>query len=92
MSCQPQGKGWWVPAEFDENGIRQGDNRWWLDDKEVRFNDTDCIFGNGDKHAIITINGKSPPPPIEVQEGAMLHVKVSLTFLSLITLKRSTII
>ena len=79
MSCQPFGKGWWFPAEFGDDGVKQAaSNRWWFEESEKRFNDTDCIFGNGEKHAVITINGKSPPPAIEVQEDAMLHVTVSV--------------
>ena len=36
-----------------------------------------CIFGSGDKTAVVTINGQFPPKPIEVMEGALVHVKVS---------------
>ena len=79
MSCQPFGRGSWFPAEFDDFGVKQASsNRWWYKESETRFDERDCVFGNGEKHAVITINGKSPPAPIEVEENAMLHVTVSL--------------
>ena len=77
MSCH-NGKGIWYPAEFDKKGIKQAaDNQYYFIESENRFNETDCILGNGKKHAVISINGKSPPPPLEVEVGAMLHVTVS---------------
>ena len=83
MSCHDK-KGLWFPAEFDKNGIKQAaDNQYYFKESDRRFDETNCIFGNGEKHALITINGKSPPPPLEVEVGSMLHVTVSLLLYSI---------
>ena len=76
MTCQRDGE--WFPAEFDEKGIKQGINQYYYEETGNRFNESDCLLGSGDKHAVITINGQSPPPAIEVEHGSILHVTVRL--------------
>ena len=36
-----------------------------------------CIFGSGTKAGVIEINGQYPAAPIQVTEGALVHVKVN---------------
>ena len=36
-----------------------------------------CIFGSGSKAGVIEINGQYPAAPIQVTEGALVHVKVN---------------
>ena len=76
MTCKRDGE--WFPAEFDANGIKQGTNQYYYEETGNRFNESDCLLGNGEKHAVITINDQSPPPAIEVEHGAILHVTVRL--------------
>lgn len=74
MTCERDGE--WFPAEFDANGIKQGINQYYYEETGNRFNASDCILGNGETHPVIAINGQSPPPPIEVEHGAILHLTV----------------
>jgi len=80
MSChEPDrpGFGDWFPVEINENGeIIQAGNNMYVRDSAFKFNQTDCIFGNGNKTAVVTINDQFPAEPLEVTEGALVYVKV----------------
>ena len=80
MTCSDE-NGFWFPAEFKNSQIKQAaDNEYYSTESNKLFNETECIFGDGKKQAVIAINGKSPPPPLEVQQGAMLHITVIQLF------------
>ena len=42
---------------------------WFFDEHE--FDDSKCIYGDGGKQAIVTINDQHPGPVLEVVEGAL---------------------
>ena len=44
--------------------------------KDHVFDEAECIYGDGYKTSIITINDQSPGPLLEVNEGALVHVTV----------------
>ena len=47
---------------------------WFFDEHE--FDDTKCIYGDGGKQGIVTINDQHPGPVLEVVEGALVHVTI----------------
>ena len=91
MSCKHGD--WWYPIEILQNGtIKQTENNFYgknyTDDPTLQdfpaelyepkeFEEKNCVFGNGEKTGMITINDQAPPAPLEVIEGALVHVKVN---------------
>ena len=91
MSCKHGD--WWYPVEILQNGtIKQTENNFYgknytgdptLQDfpaelyEPKEFEEKNCVFGNGEKTGMITINDQAPPAPLEVIEGALVHVKVN---------------
>ena len=91
MSCKHGD--WWYPIEILQNGtIKQTENNFYgknytgdptLQDfpaelyEPKEFEEKNCVFGNGEKTGMITINDQAPPAPLEVIEGALVHVKVN---------------
>ena len=47
-----------------------------LADLDLKFTPENCIFGDGIKTSIISINGHFPGPAIEVMQGAKVHITV----------------
>ena len=91
MSCKHGD--WWYPVEILPNGtIHQAENNFYgknyTDDPTLQdfpdelyepkeFEEKNCVFGNGEKTGMITINDQAPPAPLEVIEGALVHVRVN---------------
>ena len=91
MSCKHGD--WWYPVEISPNGtIHQAENNFYgknyTDDPTLQdfpselyepkvFDEKNCVFGNGEKTGMITINNQAPPKPLEVIEGALVHVRVN---------------
>jgi len=76
MSCY--GETGWLPAEL--NNDREpflAENTFHARNTSRIFDPSSCIFGSGTKAGVIEINGQYPAAPIQVTEGALVHVKVN---------------
>ena len=83
MSCLAD-NGRWYPIQVTQNGesfeISATTNGYYTDIEYLRglnltFQEENCIFGDGTKTSIITINDQFPGPTIEVRKGAKVHIK-----------------
>ena len=76
MSCQNDTK--WYPVAL--NGERVPfltENTYYETNKSRVFENTEnCIFGSGSKAGVIETNGYFPARPMEVWEGALVHIKI----------------
>ena len=44
--------------------------------KEHKFDKSRCVYGDGNKTGVVTINGQHPGPVLEVNQNALVHVTV----------------
>lgn len=68
----------WYPVAM--NGDRKPfltENTYYETNMSQLFSNTEnCIFGSGSKAGVIEINGYYPARPMEVTEGALVHIKI----------------
>jgi len=75
------GRSKWLPIDIDANGtIAQTTNTYYSTPEtfpdNATFDENNCMFGDGVKTSIISINDQFPGPTIEVKKGAKVHVTV----------------
>ena len=86
MTCKgSDGHFYNIKTEIDENGhtkITPVTSLIWPDQeslndqlKNVEFREENCIFGDGVKTSVITINDEFPGPTLAVMQGAKVNVK-----------------
>jgi len=96
MTCKgSDGHFYNIKTEIDENGhtkITPVTSLIWPDQeslndqlKNVEFREENCIFGDGVKTSVITINDEFPGPTIAVMQGAKVNVKVTSHLYSITT-------
>jgi len=86
MSCKAS-NGAWYPVTTDgtpdDVKINHGESNFYIEEKaeilagmNLTFSPEDCIFGDGVKTSVISINDQFPGPAIEVRQGATVHITV----------------
>ena len=85
MSCEAD-NGDWFPIEVLQNqnntfSILPTTNEFYSNMTELRamnlkFQENNCIFGDGVRTSIISINDQFPGPTLEVRQGAKIHITV----------------
>merc|ERR1719221_1340547 len=74
MSCKDDR---WYPVDLNANREPHlAENTFNIRNESKIFRTEQCIFGNGGKYGVVAINGAYPAKPIEVTEGALVHIKI----------------
>ena len=60
----------------EDDGVEVPDFKPELFEHDLSFNESNCLYSDGYKHAVITINDQSPGPVLEVTQGALVHVTI----------------
>ena len=86
MSCKASNGAWYpitTDGTIDNLTIKHGQSNFYPEEKaeilaamNLTFSEEDCIFGDGVKTSIISINDQFPGPAIEVLQGAKVHITV----------------
>ena len=86
MSCKASNGAWYpitTDGTPDDVKISHGESNFYIEEKaeilagmNLTFSPEDCIFGDGVKTSVISINDQFPGPAIEVRQGATVHITV----------------